>query len=1037
MKKNRLLGGFFDQSIKVILLCFLFSGILIIFGSFEASADDPLGSFEFQQQPISGVVSDENGAPMPGVNVQLQGTTIGTITDINGRYSLNVSNTSEAVLIFSFVGYDQQVVPASGRSSINVSMKSATSALDEVIVVGYGTTRKADLTGSVSAVSDEQYKTQPVTRVDEILQGRIAGVNVTAISGAPGGTTSIRIRGSNSITGSNEPLYVIDGFVGADMSTVNPTDIESIQILKDASSTAIYGSRGSNGVVLIQTKRGSSRDSKFTISSRYYLSNPIGKWPVMNAYDFVTVANERALALGGPSAVPKYSDEEVEYWKTHKGTDWQDEVFRTAGGQEFQLDYSGGSDRITYFVSGNYLKQDGIIINSDFKRYSLRTNVNAKLSDKFNASLKVNFNRRESNNISGGFSTLGVVGLATAWAPTTPVYDELGNFTAQDPISSIKTNPVESAMNDGISEINSFSTNGNFVYTFFKGLTFDVGFGVNYTNTQGKNFSLGAMTKQPSASRSSRDALFLQSTNNLTYTKIFNNVHNLTITGVAEYQWNASDYFTVSSQELLFPLLRYNALSLAKTYTTSNSYTKSTIGSYIGRINYSYLDRYLVTISGRNDRSSKFRGKNQRSFFPSIGLGWRISEENFMANLDFISNLKLRASWGDTGSQAIDVYGTVTSYDTGARQAGYSFAPNTISSGIRIGSPGNPDLKWETTAQTNVGIDLGLFKERITLEADWFYKYTTDLLINEPVPGYVGGGSIYNNVGAMSNRGFEFNLSARVIERNDFSWRSNFNISFLTNQVEDLGDRDYLLMRGGAGAGQVQSPEMILKPGHSISSYWGVKSLGIWQEDEAELAALYKRSPGDYKFEDLNPNDPQNPYTIDAADYQIIGSGLPKKMIGFNNTISYKRFTLNAFMQAMLDYDKWNFAYAQIMIAAADAREILHVDVMDRWSPTNTDSKIAAFNPTNVGLVQASNWMESGNYLRLKNISLTYTLPKSVLRWGELTATISGQNMWTLTNYKGIDPETYSNTGSGDVKGGDGGAYPNAKTWTFGLSLTF
>jgi hypothetical protein len=244
-------------------------------------------------------------------------------------------------------------------------------------------------------------------------------------------------------------------------------------------------------------------------------------------------------------------------------------------------------------------------------------------------------------------------------------------------------------------------------------------------------------------------------------------------------------------------------------------------------------------------------------------------------------------------------------------------------------------------------------------------------------------------------------------------------------------------MRGGAGAGQVQSPEMILKPGHSISSYWGVKSLGIWQEDEAELAALYKRSPGDYKFEDLNPNDPQNPYTIDAADYQIIGSGLPKKMIGFNNTISYKRFTLNAFMQAMLDYDKWNFAYAQIMIAAADAREILHVDVMDRWSPTNTDSKIAAFNPTNVGLVQASNWMESGNYLRLKNISLTYTLPKSVLRWGELTATISGQNMWTLTNYKGIDPETYSNTGSGDVKGGDGGAYPNAKTWTFGLSLTF
>ena len=479
MKKNRLLGGFFDQSIKVILLYFLFSGILIIFGSFEASADDPLGSFEFQQQPISGVVSDENGAPMPGVNVQLQGTTIGTITDINGRYSLNVSNTSEAVLIFSFVGYDQQVVPASGRSSINVSMKSATSALDEVIVIGYGTARKADLTGSITAVGDEQYKTQPVTRVDDILQGRSAGVNVTSISGAPGGATSIRIRGSNSITGSNEPLYVIDGFVGGDMSTLNPTDIESIQILKDASSTAIYGSRGANGVVLITTKGGKAGSSRITLSSRYYLSNPIGKWPLLNANEFVTVVNERCDALG---TAHRYSADEVNYWKTHKGTDWQDEVFRTAGGEEIQLDYSGGSDKITYFVSGNFLDQNGIIINSDYKRYSLRTNVDAKLSEKLNASLKVNFSRRETKNVSGSFNTLGIIGTATAWAPTTPVYDENGQFTIFDPISSIKTNPVEQAMGDNRNENNSFSTNGNFNYKIIKGLTFDVGFGVNYSN---------------------------------------------------------------------------------------------------------------------------------------------------------------------------------------------------------------------------------------------------------------------------------------------------------------------------------------------------------------------------------------------------------------------------------------------------------------------------------------------------------------------------------------------------------------------------
>ncbi|MBN2864296.1 MAG: SusC/RagA family TonB-linked outer membrane protein, partial [Bacteroidales bacterium] len=632
--------------------------MFLIFGSLKVSADDPARIAELQQQTVSGVVSDENGAPMPGVNVQVQGTTIGVITDMNGRYSLNVTNPNQDVLVFSFVGYNRQDVPVTGRTSVNVSLEPSLSALEEVIVIGYGTTRKADLTGSITALDDEQYRAQPVTRVDDILQGRSAGVNVTTVSGAPGGTTSIRIRGSNSITGSNEPLYVIDGFVGGDMSTVNPTDIESIQVLKDASSTAIYGSRGANGVVLITTKGGTAGQSKISISTRYYLSNPIGKWPLLNANEFVTVVNERADALG--YAHP-YTDEEVNYWKTHEGTDWQDEIYRTAGGEEVQLDYSGGSDKITYFVSGNFLNQDGIIINSDLKRYSLRTNVNAKLSDKLNGSLKVNFNRRETNNVSGAFSTLGVVGTATAWAPTTPVYDEFGQFTAFDPISSIKTNPVELAMNDGINEISSFSTNGNFVYKIIQGLTFDVGFGVNYTNTQGKNFSLNAQTKQPSATRSSRELLFLQNTNNLTYTRTFNNIHNLTVTGVAEYQWQSADYFTITSNELLFPVLKYDNLSLAKSYSTSNSLAKSTIGSYIGRVNYSLMDKYLVTLSVRNDRSSKFRGKNQKSFFPSIGLGWRISQENFMTNLDFISNLKLRASWGETGSQAINVYGTVTS----------------------------------------------------------------------------------------------------------------------------------------------------------------------------------------------------------------------------------------------------------------------------------------------------------------------------------------------------------------------------------------
>lgn len=1020
-------GERFYSSLKMILLCAFFSSSLLFSGNLKANANYPDGTADLQQLTVTGIVSDENGSPMPGVNIQLQGTTVGVITDISGRYSITVGNPNEGVLLFSFIGYNSQSLPVSGRSSINVSMEPSFSTLDEVIVIGYGVTRKADLTGSISAVGDEQYVSQPVTRVDDILQGRSAGVNVTSVSGAPGGATSIRIRGSNSITGSNEPLYVIDGFVGGDIRNVNPTDIESIQVLKDASSTSIYGSRGANGVVLLTTKSGSAGDPKLTLSTRFYLSNPIAKWPLLNAYEFAMIANERAAALGYD---PRYTDAEVAFWASNKGTDWQDEIFRTAGGEEFQLDYSGGTDRYTFFVSGNYLNQDGILLNSVYKRYSLRTNVSAKLSDRLNASLKVNFARRETNNVAGNYNTNSGIATAAAWAPTTPVYDANGKYTAFDPISSIKANPVEQVMNDRIQEINNFSTNGNFNYELLDGLTLDLGFGVNYSNLQGKDFTLNLQSNDPSAARNSTENLFLQNTNNLTYTRIFNGIHNLTVTAVAEYQLQQQDQFNANANKLLFPSLRYDNISLAGMYVLSNNIQKSTIGSYIGRINYNLLNKYLVTASMRSDRSSKFRGSNQTSFFPSIGLGWRVSGESFMQNLDFISNLKLRASWGETGSQAINVFGTVTSFITTAGGAGMAFDPGILTSGVKIGSPGNEDLRWETTRQTNVGFDLGILKDRLTVEADYYYKYTFDLLISEAVPGYVGGGSIYKNIGAVSNRGFEFNFNGAIVDKKDFSWNANFNISFINNQVEDLGAREYITLNGGAGAGQLQSNEMILQPGYSISTYYGLKSLGIWQENEIEQAALYNRSPGDYKYEDINGD-----FTLDGKDFQIIGSGLPKKMIGFNNTLTYKGLTLNAFFQSMLDYDKWNFAYAQIMIAAADAREFMHRDILERWSPENPTSQVAAFNKTTVPQIQSSHYIENGNYLRLKNLSLTYVLPKNLIRWGDISATISAQNIWTLTKYKGLDPETYSNLGSGDSRGGDGGAYPNAKTWTFGLSL--
>lgn len=989
---------------------------------------DSEGVFDLQQKRISGSVTDKSGNALPGVNVQVSGTTQGAITDFSGKYSIEVSPGSQS-LRFTFVGMEPQEISIGNLTVINATMAEASIGLNEVVVVGYGTARKIDLTGSITVVKQDEYVNQPVNRVDQILQGRTAGVNVMSSSGAPGGASTIRIRGSNSITGNNDPLYVIDGFVGADFQNVNPTDIETIQVLKDASSTAIYGSRGANGVVLITTKSGVSGKPRLSFTSRFITSKIDKEWDLMDAGTFAQTVNDRADALGSART---FTDAQIADFRKNGGTDWQNEILRTGNGQENQLDYTGGSDRVTYFISGNYLDQDGIVINSYYKRYSLRTNLDAKLTDKLKATLKVNFTRRTNNNTGGNYNTSSVLAEATAWAPTTPAYDAFGKLTVRDPISSIKANPIEQALNDNISEANSFNTNGGFVYQIIEGLTLDLGFGASYNNTQGKSYTANLLSNAPSASRNSYERIFLQNTNALTYTRTFSEIHKLTLTGVAEYQLQQDNYFNATANNLLFPVLKYDNITLATSVAANASTSKQTIGSYIGRVNYTLKDRYLVTASIRNDRSSKFRGDNQKSTFPSIGLGWRISEEDFMKGFGALDNLKLRASWGQTGSQAVGVYGTVTSYNTDANNAGFSFQNGTLTSGINIGNPGNAGLKWETTTQSNVGFDVSVLKSRVSLEADYFVKNTKDLLLSEPLPGYTGGGSIYRNLGEIKNSGFEFSLKGVIFDNSNFSWNLGFNISIMQNEIVSLGDRAFISQMGGAGAGMVNFPEMILKPGYSISSYYGYKSLGIWQVNEAATAAIYGNAPGDYKYEDLNKDN-----AINGSDFQIIGSGIPTKIIGFNNTMTYKGFTLNAFFQSMLGFEKWNFAYAQTMIAAADAREYLHVDILNRWTPENPDRLVAAFSKTNRQQIQSSAYVESGNYLRLKNLSLQYDLPKSILKWADASIQISGQNIWTLTKYKGLDPEAFSNVGPTDSRGADGGAYPNARTWTFGINLNF
>ncbi len=980
---------------------------------------------------ITGQVTDQStDEGLPGVNVLIKNTTIGTVTDVEGNYRLTVPDNSQT-LVFSSVGYVSEEVNIGNQTVINMALSPDIQALEEIVVVGYGTQEKKDITGSIATVDQRDFEAQPVTRFDQILQGRTPGVNVTNSSGAPGGNVSIRIRGSNSINGDNEPLYVVDGFVGADFRDVNPADIASIQVLKDASATAVYGSRGSNGVVVITTKNGTAGEPKLSLTARFTTSQVLDTWDLLDAPAFAETANRRADALGSQRP---FTDADISNFQQNGGTDWQDELFRTGLGEEYQVDYSGGNEKVTFFVSGNYLAQDGVIINSDFKRYALRTNLKAKLSERLTANLKMNFVRRENNNTVGGDNISGSVAGTLAWAPTTPLRDANGALTLADPVSSIKGNPIELALNDAINESNTLLANGGFAYEIINGLTADVSFAASYSSNPYKGFTAARLNDNPNNYRGLTEEYYLQNTNSLTYQRTFNDMHALTVTGVVEHQLRSSDRFQVNAQGLQFPDLLYDNVTLAGSSIAEAERRKQTIRSYIGRLNYTLLDRYLLTATVRTDGSSKFRGDNRWSTFPSIALGWRLSEEGFMQTANFITDLKLRGSYGFTGNQGIREFGTVTSFNTSNQAAGTSFENGQLTPGIIIGNPGNANLTWETTEQLNVGVDLQMFNGRLGVVADYFEKNTFDLLIQEQLPLYAGAGGIFRNLGEVRNAGVELGITATVVDKGRFNWYTNFNATFLENEVLSIGDRERLFLDGDAGAGLTNLPENVIQPGSTLASYWGLNYLGVWGSNQATEAAAFKSVPGDARFEDINDDG-----EINGDDYQIIGSAIPTRLFGWNNTLTYGNFTLNVFFQSMMGYDKWNFSYATAILASADAREVTHADIANQWvADVNEGSDIPAFSSTDRPEIQTSRFIESGNFIRLKNLSLSYNLPKDLLAGINGSVMIGGTNLLTITDYRGIDPESFSNRqGAGVAQGADGGSYPNAKSWILGLNLTF
>lgn len=975
-----------------------------------------------QTSRVTGRVTGPDNQGLPGVNVQVNGTTTGTSTDATGSFALNAARN--ATLVFSNIGYASQTIPVNGRAVIDVQMTEDQKTLSEVVVVGYGTQRKTDVTGALTAISTKEFAQQPVTRLDQVLQGRAAGVQVTQTNGAPGGDARIRIRGANSVLGNNNPLYVVDGYVGADFNFVNPADIETIQVLKDAASTSIYGSRGANGVVIITTKRG-VRGLKVNYEGQFSTSEVIKRFDVLPAGEFAEIVNARATAVG--SGLP-FTADQIAQFRQNGGTDWQSLVYRNGTGQQHQITLSGGGDKTTFLISGNYLNQNGIVNNSGFKRYIIRTNLNTQVNDKL--SFRLNLWGTQSNN----HNTLdgGAIVQALAWAPTTPAYGADGQPTFTDPIGSVYRNPLDYLYDQSIdAKRASINLNGGLNYKLpINGLALDLQYAVNYLDLQNLNFTGKRLSNNnPGASRISSEQVTLQNTNSLSYERKLGD-HAINAVAVLETQQFTDRNFTASAAGLRFPQLGYDNIGGNAAATVNSGYSKWTLLSLLGRVNYGYRDKYLVTAAVRRDGSSKFSADNRYSVFPSVALGWRLSEEAFIKNLNVFNNLKLRGSWGMTGSQAIDPYATLSRYNTTVS----AFNNSAATAGVILGNPGNPNLRWETTRQVDVGLEMEFLNGRVRIEADYFKKNTTDLLLNVAIPSYAGGGTQARNVGEVENKGFEFSLGGTPVDGAGFRWETNLNLSTLQNRVVSLGGLPRLGTGTGVGAGMSTTNEFMLMPGQPLGSYWGLRYLGTFKPADADAAALFGRVPGDARYEDLNGNN-----TITTDDFQIIGRAFPKATGGWNNTLTYKGLVLNVFVNGVFGVDKLNYTRAAALSGSGDARQFILAEIRDYYRPGNETSDIPAFTRTYQPFTQSSRFLEDGSFVRLKNVSLSYNVPTGFIRnKAAVRVFVSATNLLTFTSYKGPDPES-SRVGSGTdtAIGIDYGSYPNAKTYTFGLNLGF
>lgn len=957
-----------------------------------------------QVRTVRGVVTAaDDGATIPGVTVLVKGTTIGTTTDNNGNYSIEVPPGSTH-LVFSFVGMKTQEVAINNRTQINIVMESAVVDLGELIVVGYGTESSRLVSGSLGVVSDSEIRDVPLRTIDGVLQGRSAGIQISQNSGTPGSATTVRIRGNSSITAGNQPLYVIDGipmitgnygqvgFSGQGinaLSDINPNDIESITVLKDASAAAIYGARATNGVILITTRRGSKQRTNINFNASVGMQEVVKIQEMLNA----------------------------EQWHEYRGTqpnpenpvdvDWLDQVFRTAPMSSYELSASGGDGATQFFVSGNYFNQEGTLLGTDYQRLNSRLNLDHKMNDRVTLGASFGASYSLNNRVEGDRSLNGVLPNALTMPPIHPVYDANGNYDESGPYA----NPVAIGK-EAINEAHSYRTLGNaFVdVRFLKNLTFSTKWGFDYLSLREHSYD-PPTTRQGARSNgigleAQNNVLNIVSNNLLRYSNSFKQLHN--VEALAGYSFEIFKRRNQFARGVDFPGPYFQYISEAATITSS--YARAVdrgINSYFGQLKYNFDYRYIVTFSGRFDGSTKFGTNNQYGFFPAVSVAWRLSEEGFFKDLNTpFDEFRLRSSYGLTGNDGIPDFAYLNLYRGGVNYLGQAgIAPSQIP---------NPDLKWETTAQFNIGADIDILDERVSIALDYYRNHTRDLLFSRPISMTSGYYSITTNIGELENRGVELSLSTINIKSSEFEWNSKLNLSRNKNKILSL-------YKGQPLDNLDRYSPSIVMVGEPMSIFFGYRSLGV------------DPTTGDIVFDDVNGDG-----IINAEDRVKIGDPNPKFTGGFTNNLTWKQFELSVFLQFSYGNDIFNGN--RIFIEAMKGADNQSTAILRRWRKPGdiTDIPRATESDPNGNNRISSRFVEDGSYLRVKNVTFSYVLGRELadrLKVRNARVFVTSQNLLTFTRYSGMDPEVNYTGDNNLLRATDFFTYPQARTVSVGLNL--